>query len=92
MVRARGVALRRNWVRSVKRVRIPVEARALGLFGARGVGFDRRKRCRGFPRHVGVRAFALSKSDEEIIDSPPRGVLPGSQSGNDFPVAQLPRE
>jgi hypothetical protein len=29
----------RNWVRSVKRVGIPVAARALGSFGARGVGF-----------------------------------------------------
>jgi len=29
----------RNWVHSVKRVRVPVAARALGSFGARGVGF-----------------------------------------------------
>jgi hypothetical protein len=46
-----------------------------GFVRREDVGFVRRERCQDFPRHAGVRAFVFSKSDEKIIDPPPRGVL-----------------
>jgi hypothetical protein len=55
-----------------------------GFVRRRGVGFDRRERCRNLARQVG-REFEIAKSVGEIFDTRPRGVLLGSQDRDDLP-------